>query len=168
MSPTVIDHITITAPSLAAGKKLVEDSLGVIPQNGGEHPRMGTHNLLLSLGDALFLEVIAINPAALAPDRPRWFALDELEFDSPAVLRTWVVRTDDIQASVNACSESIGNIETMSRGERKWQMTFPDDGSLPINGSAPALIEWQGDMHPSQSLNDYGLSLVELQIFNAH
>ena len=39
-----IDHIAITAPTLAVGMEFVQRSLGVMPQVGGEHPRMGTHN----------------------------------------------------------------------------------------------------------------------------
>ena len=78
MPPSQIDHLTVTAPSLAAGSAFVQEVLGVAPQAGGEHPRMGTHNLLLRLGDSLFLEVIAANPQVPAPDRPRWFGLDQL------------------------------------------------------------------------------------------
>lgn len=59
-----LDHLTITAPTLESGAEFVRRSLGVDPQPGGEHPRMGTHNLLRRLGDSLFLEVIAPDPAA--------------------------------------------------------------------------------------------------------
>ena len=52
-------------------------------QVGGEHPRMGTHNLLLRLGDSVFLEVLSPNPDAPPPSRPRWFGLDALRPDSP-------------------------------------------------------------------------------------
>lgn len=82
-----IDHITITAPSLAAGAEFVSQTLGVLPQVGGEHPRMGTHNLLLRLGDALFLEVISPNPLVPAPARPRWFALDNSRFTTAVFYR---------------------------------------------------------------------------------
>lgn len=140
---TVIDHITITAPTLEAGAKLVEDALGVSPQKGGEHPKVGTHNLFLRLGNALFLEVIACNPNAKKPKRPLWFALDEINSNTPAILKTWVVRTNDIHTSADDCSESVGNIEPMSRGETQWLITIPKDGSLPINEGAPALIQWQ-------------------------
>src|SRR5690606_1679690 len=72
---------------------------------GGEHPRMATHNRLLRLGDTLYLEVIAPNPAAPAPGRPRWFGLDGLGPQSPPSLATWVVRCTDIRASAAAASE---------------------------------------------------------------
>jgi len=97
VSHCFIDHLTVTAPSLEIGAAFVHDVLGVSPQAGGEHPHMGTHNLLLRLGDTLFLEVIAPNPYAPAPTRPRWFGLDTLDSSSPPLLSAWVVRTADTQ-----------------------------------------------------------------------
>jgi hypothetical protein len=166
MNKCVIDHITITTPTLEAGAKLVKSSLGVNPQEGGEHPRMGTHNLLLRLGDSTFLEVIACNTVSEKPNRPRWFALDDINMDTPAELKTWVVRTKDIHSTLEACSESVGEIESMSRGKTNWLITIPKDGSLPINEGAPALIQWQVESHPANKLIDYGLSLIKLQIYN--
>jgi hypothetical protein len=161
-----IDHITVTAPTLAVGAAFVLQSLGVAPQAGGEHPRMGTHNLLLRLGDALFLEVIAPNPSAPAPSRPRWFALDTLGADCPPSLAAWVARTPDIRATVAASPETLGVIEPMSRGALNWQMTIPANGELPLYGIAPALIEWQAEAHPAVRLQDHGLSLVKLELFH--
>ena len=164
MSRSYLDHITVAAPSLEAGAAFVSKVLGVSPQPGGEHPRMATHNLLLRLGDAMFLEVISPNPAAPAPSRPRWFALDSLGPQSPPCLSAWVVRTPDIRSAVSAASEPLGNVEPMSRGILDWLITIPEDGSLPLDGAAPALIEWQTDTHPAAKLEDKGLSLARLEI----
>jgi len=161
-----IDHITVTAPTLAAGAAFVVKALGATPQPGGEHPRMGTHNLLLRLGDALFLEIIAPNPDAPPPGRPRWFALDQLAPDSPPSLGTWVARTGDIRATAAASSEDLGLVEPMSRGQRNWLITIPADGSVALDGVAPALIEWDGHPHPAAGLQDQGLSLAKLEIFH--
>lgn len=161
-----IDHLTVTAPTLAAGAAFVFEALGVAPQPGGEHPRMGTHNLLLRLGDTLFLEVIAPNPEAPRPARPRWFALDSLEPNAPAALRTWVASTADIRSATAASSESLGDAEPMSRGQRKWLITIPADGSIAMDGVAPALIEWDAHPHPAAGLTDHGLSLAKLEIFH--
>lgn len=138
-----IDHVTVTAPTLESGADFVRRALGAEMRAGGEHPRMGTHNLLLRLGDGAFLEVIAPNPAAPRPDRPRWFALDD-----PATLRaprlaTWVARTDDLRACPADVRAVLGAVEVMTRGAREWLITIPADGSLPMGGAAPALIEWQ-------------------------
>lgn len=166
MSRCHIDHITVTAPSLEVGAAFVTQTLGGAPQPGGEHPRMGTHNLLLRLGDTLFLEIISPNPGAPAPGRPRWFGLDHLHPGSPPALSTWVARTTDIHATAAACSEPLGNIEPMSRGSLEWLITIPADGSVPVDGIAPALITWHTDVHPASKLQDLGLSLVRLEIFH--
>ncbi len=166
MSRCVIDHIAVTAPSLEVGAALVRETLGVVPQVGGEHPRMGTHNLLVRLGDSLFLEVIAPNPAAPAPSRPRWFALDTLHANAAPSLAAWVARASDIHAVAAASSEPLGNIEPMTRGSLSWLITITADGSLPFDGIAPALIEWQTEAHPAAQLQDQGLSLAGLELFH--
>lgn len=166
LAPSFLDHITVTAYSLEAGVDFVTETLGVTPQAGGAHPRMATHNRLLRLGEAMFLEVIAPNWTAQAPTRPRWFDLDSLKPKSQPLLSTWVVRTPNIQATMKAASEALGDIELMSRGALNWFITIPADGSVPLNGIAPALIEWPTGVHPATSLEDKGLSLVKLEIFH--
>ena len=158
-----IDHIVITAPDLAAGTELVRSALGVAPEAGGEHTRMGTHNCLLKLGDSLYLEVIAPNPDAPRPGRPRWFQLDE---QTRPRLATWVARTTDIRSTLAAASENLGEIEAMSRGDLGWLITIPPDGSLPLGGAAPTLIEWKTGPHPATRLRDTGCSLVSLEVFH--
>ncbi len=143
----------------------MQQALGVAMQTGGEHPRMGTHNLLLRLGSDMFLEVIAPNPQASAPARPRWFGLDTLGPHSAPALTNWVARTPDIAASLAATThihEALGPAEPMSRGALDWLITFPEDGSLPLGGAAPALIEWHTDAPPATRLPDQGLALQQL------
>jgi len=161
-----IDHIVVTAPSLESGVEYVRDALGVTPQPGGEHPRMGTHNCLLRLGNALYLEVLSINPDAASPDRARWFQLDQELSNRTPRLATWVSRTNDIRVATAASPFPLGNIEVMSRGPLHWQITIPADGSLPFDGVAPTLIEWHVENHPAASLRDVGCSLVGLEAFH--
>lgn len=161
-----IDHLVVTAPDLDLGIDYVRRTLGVSPQGGGEHPRMGTHNRLLRLGETSFLEVIAPNPAATRPPRPRWFALDELPQGEAPRLATWVATTDSIHAAARACGNLTGEIEPMTRGDLEWLITIPADGSLPFNGTAPALIEWGTEQHPAASLPDSGCELQSLELFH--
>jgi len=159
----ILDHIAVAAPTLEAGAAFVTKTLGVSPQAGGEHPRMGTHNLLLRLGDLVYLEVIAANPAAPAPGRPRWFALDSLPGNAVPFLAAWVARTEDIRTWAEKSPEPLGPVESMSRGTLQWLITIPEDGSLPL-GPGPALIQWQPGVHPASKLQDHGLHLVGLDI----
>ena len=162
-----LDHIVITAPTLQTGAEYVEQTLGVRLQTGGEHPRMGTHNCLLKLGEKLYLEVIAINPDAPTPIHPRWFQLDHPDPSHPVQLRTWVARTNDINGASAASHEPLGKIESMSRGKMNWLITIPEDGSLPLQGVAPALIQWPDNIHPAAKLSESGCSLVKLKGFHS-
>jgi hypothetical protein len=166
MPHSQLDHIIITAPSLAAGVACVRQTLGVAPQKGGEHPHMGTHNCLVKLGEGIYLEVIAINPNAPSPQRPRWFGLDQVRPDDQPRLATWVARTDDIQAAASLSPVPLGSVEHMTRDQLHWNITIPKDGSLPCQGVAPTLIQWPHGTHPTTTLNDLGCSLVGLQGFH--
>jgi len=161
-----IDHIVVTAPDLASGAELVRRSLGAVPQPGGEHVRMGTHNLVLKLGDSLYLEVISANPNAPKPPRPRWFELDDMTPETPPRLATWVARTEDIRSTLAASSEALGAVEAMSRGDLDWLITIPRGGRVPFGGIAPMLIEWRTQGHPAARLRETGCSLLRLEAFH--
>jgi hypothetical protein len=135
-------------------------------QEGGKHVRMGTHNCLLKLGEKLYLEVIAPNPAAPHPGRPRWFQLDEPDSIRAPRLTAWAARCDDIRAAAAASPVSLGKVEAMSRGNFEWLITIPDDGCLPLQGLAPTLIQWRSEPHPAEMLKDAGCSLVRLEGFH--
>lgn len=156
-----LDHLAIAADRLEDGVAAIEALLGVPMAGGGQHPAMGTHNRLVSLGD-LYLEVISVEPGAPAPGRPRWFDLDR--FAGPPRLTTWIVATDDMGAALASGPAGWGQPMQLARGEYRWQMAVPDDGRLPFDGCAPALIQWQGALHPAPVLPDHGLRLRQLTV----
>ncbi|WP_435105137.1 VOC family protein [Arhodomonas sp. AD133] len=166
MERCVFDHLVVTAPALEVGADFVERLLGVAPEAGGEHPRMGTHNLLWRLDGLTFLEVIAPDPRAPAPTRARWFGLDGLDPAASPTLSAWVARTSDIHAAAARSPEELGAVEPITRGALEWLITVADDGALPLGGAAPVLIEWQTPDHPASKLPDRGLSLASLEIFH--
>ena len=162
-----IDHLVVAASSLEAGARYVRDLLGAEPEAGGQHARMGTHNRLLKLGEALYLEVIAIDPAAPPPAHARWFDLDSRAPHEPPRLVTWVVRTNDIETAAARCGVDLGNIEAMTRGTLSWRITIPRDGSLPFDGVMPALIQWNVDEHPATRMTDRGCAFAALEAHHA-
>ncbi len=152
-----LDHLAVSAASLADGVAAVEAALGVPLAPGGAHPQMGTHNRLLSLGPGVYLEVIAVDPAGRPPGRPRWFDLDG--FSGPPRLTNWVARCDDLVRALAASPAGAGRVHDLARGDFRWRMAIPDDGRLPFGGAFPGLIEWQGNLHPADSLPDRGCRL---------
>jgi len=166
MLRSYLDHLVVTAPSLAAGVEYVERTLGVPLETGGRHLLMGTHNCLLRLGGELYLEVIAVDPDALAPQRSRWFELDPGRCPPTSRLAAWVARGDDIQRASETLSQSLGPIETMRRGGLEWRITVPEDGSVPLQGIAPMLIQWRNGPHPADRLPDRGCALLEVEGFH--
>jgi len=107
---TYPDHLIIVAPTLEAGSAFVMDTLGVSPQMGGKHEKMGTHNMLLRLGEFLYLEIIAPDRAAPNPNRPRWFNMDQVNHHSSPALLTWAVRTSDIEKTSAGSLQPLGVI----------------------------------------------------------
>ena len=156
-----IDHLAVSARTLAEGVDWVEAALGLPLATGGQHPHMATHNRLLGLGD-LYLEVIAIDPAAPAPAWPRWFDLDH--FAGPPRLTNWVARTDDLAAALARAPPGTGIPVALERGNFRWQMAVPAGGKLPFDGGFPALIQWAPPHHPTQSLPEAHARLTLLEI----
>lgn len=164
-----LDHLTIIAPSLAEGADYVRDQLGVDMPAGGQHPQMGTYNLLLRLGKEVFLEVIAVDPAAKRPDRPRWFGLDNTDAVRTAWmdgrrLRGWVAQTNDLDATLVRHGSLLGRKEHISRGDRSWFFSVPVDGSLPEDGIAPSVMDWGDRGSPVPSMPDLGMRLLSFRI----
>jgi hypothetical protein len=161
-----IDHLVIAAYRLEAGVDYINHTLGVRMEPGGVHTSMGTHNALLKLGDGQYLEVIAPDPSASNPNRPRWFSLDSLSSYSTPRLVTWVVITSNIQSSILPGKDWIGRAEHMSRGDYKWIISIPTDGSMPFHGIVPAFIEWQVESHPVEKLTDTGCKLIKMEAYH--
>lgn len=163
----VADHLVLATRDLEQGAAWLEDRLGVSLAVGGRHERMGTHNRLLGLGEGFYLELIAIDPQAPMPDRPRWFELDRLSpnLDQPRLIH-WVARSENIQGETEASSEALGEIMPMARGDYRWRITVPADGHLPGGGLIPTLIQWDVAFHPAQRLPEAGCRLMKLEAFH--
>jgi hypothetical protein len=171
-----VDHLVIAADSLEQGVAWCERTLGVQPAGGGKHPLMGTHNRLLATSSKrfpdCFLEIIAIDPAAAAPGRARWFGLDdpalrEAMRERPrlvhAVARTQMIemlRWGLINCGLNP-GEPLAAQRDTPHGLLQWRITVRDDGRTECAGALPTLIEWQGT-HPSKHLPGTPVALHDL------
>lgn len=161
-----IDHFTLGADDLTSAIEMMKQIMGIEMPLGGKHPLMSTHNCVMATGTGQFMEMIAIDKDAPAISRPRWFSLDEERTKTRVAERPralcWVVDTDDLDKLVANSPVDLGEVITMSRGDRTWRLTVPKDGSLPEEGLIPAFIEWSPGPHPSTVQQDLGVRLNEI------
>jgi hypothetical protein len=160
------DHLVFAATTLAQGIDWIADLTGAVPQPGGKHVAMGTHNALLRLGERVYLEIIAIDPGGTRPTRPRWFDLDNGDLradllDAPRLIH-WVARTRELDRAVAEAAYDPGPILPFERGPYRWRITVPDDGSRPGRGVLPTLIQWDVPQHPADALPDAGVTLAQI------
>ena len=174
MTFVAVDHLVIAAASLDEGVAWCEATLGVTPGPGGQHAIFGTHNRLLKIAtDAYpqaYLEIIAIDPQAPKPARPRWYGLDEIDLSSGPRFIHWVGRSpmlDMHRWGLITVGEPPGDPVTASRetpqGLLQWQITVSADGRPRCAGALPTLIQWQG-LHPAEHLPPCGVTLKSLTL----
>jgi catechol 2,3-dioxygenase-like lactoylglutathione lyase family enzyme len=161
-----IDHLVYACPDLDAAVADITRLTGVRPQQGGQHPEVGTRNALVSLGDRTYLEIIAPDPDQPTAGQPKPFGLDHLA--APA-LRAWAAAPGDLDAAVRqARTEGFrygdivnGHRRTPGDGELSWRMTtYPYNGEVAV---VPFLIDWGTQRHPAQTAPS-GLRLTEFSI----
>jgi catechol 2,3-dioxygenase-like lactoylglutathione lyase family enzyme len=143
-----IDHLILGVADLDRAIEDLEKLTGVRPVYGGKHPT-GTHNALVSLGDRVYLELIAVQPGATPP--PLFAALSGLEKTAPI---GWAVSADDGPALRHSLESAGFKLTELRPGSRttssgttlQWQ-TF---GLAPNVRDAPFFILWGAETpHPS-------------------
>ena len=172
-----VDHLVIAAASLEEGTAWCQDTLGVEPGTGGEHPLMGTHNRLLRIATVdyprAYLEIIAVQPGRTPQRARRWFDLDDevvrdrLRHEGPRLLH-FVASVPDIGAALLSLrllgierGEVVQASRETARGLLQWQITVRPDGQRLFAGALPTLIEW-GGVHPAAALPESGVTLQGL------
>ena len=172
MTYVAVDHLVVGAQSLEQGVAWCEATLGVTPGPGGQHPLMGTHNRLLKISGEhypqVYLEIIAIDPAAPPPGRPRWFGLDEVDLSDGPRLLHWVGRSpmlDMHRWGLITVGQPPGDPVKAGRdtpqGRLEWQILLRPDGRPLCGGALPTLLQW-GAVHPTDHMLDSGVTLQRL------
>ncbi|MCB5176243.1 VOC family protein [Microvirga lenta] len=159
-----LDHLTIIAPTLAEGVAHVRRCLDLDVPFGQHHGYMGTYNHLLQLGDGVYLEIIALDPDATRPGRARWFGLDDgkavrADWDAGRRLRSWVARTDAIDTVLAGREGIFGKKVSLPWSNPSFDFAIPDDGSLPLGGAAPSIIDRRGKPRSMDTIADLGARL---------
>lgn len=151
-----IDHIILGIDDLERGIAEFEAKTGVRPVFGGAHPGRGTHNALASLGDGVYVEILAPNPADAKPGNPT----EGLEYLNKITTLTpigWALGASDL-ADAKRRAEAAGlTVSQVRPGAR----TLPDGATLewitvgvtePAHGWAPFFIQWTNPArHPART-----------------
>ena len=164
-----LDHITVVAPTLIEGVSHVRDRLDLDVPFGTRHDYMGTHNHRLQLGNSVYLEIIARDPDGAAPGRPRWFDLDNqdqvrADWIEGRRLRGWVVSTDSIASVLSSHRAIFGTEVPLPPANPAFAFAIPENGSLPLEGAAPSIIDHRGDPTPMAEIPDLGARLRSLTV----
>lgn len=159
-----LDHLTVIAPTLAEGVSHVQDCLGLDVPFGTRHDYMGTHNHRLQLGNTVYLEIVARDPEGREPGRARWFGLDNQEqvrsdWVGGRRLRGWVASTDAIDPVVSAYGAILGDKVPLPAESPTFDFAIPKDGSLPLDGAVPSIIDHRGDTSYIASIPDWDARL---------
>ncbi len=166
-----IDHLVFAARELSEGVAHVTKLTGVEAAPGGPHPGVGTHNALLSLGDTVYLEIIAPDPNQPDPDGPRPFGIDTLaapKLVTFAIHPTAGETIDDLIAVMRRHDHDPGDLRSMSRqkpdGELlEWMLTHkPAYGGGDADGLEPFIIDWGTSTHPA-TVTPTGCTLVGVE-----
>lgn len=164
-----LDHLTVIAPTLAEGVAHVRACLDLDVPFGQRHVYMGTHNHLLQLGDTTYLEIVALDPAGESPGRRRWFGLDDqakvrADWEEGRRLRGWVARTDAIGDVIAGRESVFGEKVSLPPVDSAFDFAIPRDGSLPLDGAAPSLIDRRGKPRSMATIADFGARLMSFTL----
>ncbi|MEM8767032.1 MAG: VOC family protein [Pseudomonadota bacterium] len=161
----VIDHLMWGAPSLEAGIAEAASLFGTAPAPGGVHPGLGTCNALLSLGESVYLEVIAPDPEQ---DLSGNFGGRLAQLSAPSLI-TWAAGAPGL-ADV---AERAAGLELVARGPVPTERSAPDGSLLAwellfLGGHAygslvPFFIDWLQTPHPATT-NPAGGRFRQLEI----
>lgn len=159
-----LDHLTVVTPTLAEGISHVRTCLDLDVPFGQQHRYMGTHNHLLQLKDSVYLEIVALDPEGDRPARARWFGLDDqkkvrADWDEGRRLRGFVARTDMIDVVLAGREHIFGRKNALPTDDPSFDFAIPDDGSLPLDGAAPSIIDRRGKPRSMATIADLGARL---------
>jgi Glyoxalase-like domain len=175
---TAVDHLVVAAATLEQGVAWCEALLGITPGPGGKHALMGTHNRLFSVASEAFplayFEIVAVDPAAPPPGRPRWFGLDDPALQARIARQPQLVhmvarstaldihRRGLVAAGLEP-GEPVRAGRDTAHGRLEWHIMLRADGTLLCGGALPTLIQWDGE-HPAERMPASGVTLRALSL----
>jgi glyoxalase-like protein len=137
-----IDHIVIAVRDPDAAAERITDEVGLAAGGGGRHPRFGTFNRLIWLGDS-YLELMGVADPELARGRSVGAAVLQLLERGEEGFASFAVASDSLPRDVVELRELGAPYEDPKPGERerpdgeivRWLTALPDQlgpDSLPF------------------------------------
>ncbi|WP_076437459.1 VOC family protein [Bosea sp. TND4EK4] len=159
-----LDHLTVIAPNLDEGVRHVRACLDLDVPFGQRHVGMGSCNHLLQLGGSIYLEIVALDPDADPRETARWFGLNDpkkvrREWDAGQRLRGWVARVDRMDEVLGGREAVFGRKVALPAADPSFDFAIPEDGSLPLDGAVPSLIDRRGKARSMANIADLGARL---------
>ena len=157
-----IDHIILGVADLDHGIEQFERLTGVRPAYGGRHPT-ATHNALVSLGQGIYLEIIALQPGVVPP--VEFAALSLLTELTPV---GWAVASSDVAqlrsaligADLQVTEPEAGSRVTPSDDTLSWHTFRLQDNFR----DAPFFIVWSADSRHPSTTTPSGCTLQSMTI----
>ena len=145
-----LDHVVIAVADLDASAHTIEARFGLASVEGGRHPKWGTANRIVPLGDS-YLELVTVVDALIAAESVfgRWVASGA---SADGRLLGWAARThelDDVarrlELSVHAGSRAAPGGQVL-----RWRIAGIDQAAS--EPPLPFFIEWgRGIQFPGQA-----------------
>ena len=104
----------------------------------------------MTVGDGIYIQVIAIDLSLMVPSTPRWFGLGnpmiEDRMKNGPILMHYVLRTSDMEATLKGLEsdllKKLRPVHEASRSDLSWKITINETGLPQEGGCLPTLIEW--------------------------
>ena len=149
-----VDHLVYATPDLNRGVEEIEKILGVRATPGGQHPGRGTRNALITLGPAIYLEIIAPDPEQPPPKTSRPFGIDGLKASR---LVAWAAKGSDLERLRDEAARKGARLGEVMSGSRRrtdgvllsWRYTDPQ--TVLADGLVPFFIDWGQSPHPART-----------------
>ena len=163
----MIDHVILLVSDLEAFAPAFETQTGVALTEGGAHPGLGTANLLASLGDGMYLEVLGPDPEL---DEPEGLGQMLTAITEPQL--AWCAGSMTDMASLGkqiadagfqAAGPSDGSRETPEGTTLRWQGMIVADH--PFGDLMPFFIDWKDTPHPGET-SAQGIELVSMTAYH--
>jgi len=151
----LFDHFVLAAADLQEAKASFAALSGCMPQDGGAHTGLGTHNALCAFGSHSYLEIVAPDPAQ---DNNNAFTryLAGLQELTPL---HWAIRSDHL-GKLATQAQSLGLSTSPIRDTQRkqpdgtvlqWQLMglSAQAGEQCAPGLVPFFIDWMQCPHPA-------------------